>query len=224
MTTNRYSFTDLKVLAVLLLYEELARDTNRALTIIDCKQRLGERASLNLLRQAMQANNEDELVYFSKAAEDNSDWRLTRKGIERAENFIKSQPTLYKIVSDALGATSAPDSKSSDIAGEENWEPLPLDRDGKNFDAAVTATENALKEIEGNNGFAQSDPEKRNQIVWSLKEGLTIVKNGLPNRSQINAFIVAPLKFIAEKFSASVIGEAAKIALKAIATWLGIPF
>ena len=83
-------------------------------------------------------------------------------------------------------------------------------------------TEAALSEISGNNGYAESESEERDRIVWSVGEGLNQIKEGLPDREQVKAMLVKPLRFISEKFAGASMGEIAKAAVKALMTWLGL--
>ncbi len=106
-------------------------------------------------------------------------------------------------------------------ASPDQWEPLPLERSGPDYEAALEMTEAAYAEISGNNGYAESEPEERERIVWSLSEAVRQMREGMPSRDQILVMAVKPLKYIAEKFSGASMGEAAKAAVKAIWAWLG---
>ena len=98
---------------------------------------------------------------------------------------------------------------------------MPLERSGELFEQAVDSTEKALAEIKGNNGYAGSEPEERERIVWSLSEAVRQMREGMPSRDQILVMAVKPLKYIAEKFAGASMGEVAKAAIKAIWAWLG---
>ena len=110
----------------------------------------------------------------------------------------------------------------SDSSDGLAWEPLPLDRELDIYRHTNAAVEEALETIEGNNGYAESEPEERQQIVSSIKEGLKQFRDGLPSRSQLVSLLVEPLRFIANKFSSAAMGEAAKIAVNALAKLLGL--
>jgi hypothetical protein len=109
--------------------------------------------------------------------------------------------------------TDTPDSghKSDDV-----WRPLPIDREAPEYSEAVESIGEAVQIVEQDNGYPTSDPEERNQIVDSLKTGLQWIKEGAPSLAQIRATVVAPLKFLASKFSGAAMGEAAKVAVAKI--------
>jgi len=101
------------------------------------------------------------------------------------------------------------------------WSPLPIDRETTEFDQAVKSLEKAVSEIENNNGYAASETDERNNVVWTLRVGLDSLRQGFPSSNQIRSWIVQPLKFISEKFTAAAMGEAAKVALKAVLNLFG---
>ena len=107
--------------------------------------------------------------------------------------------------------------ESSQIA----WEPLPINRESPTFREAENAVENAISEIEGNNGYAETEPEERNHIVASLKDGFKQFREGLPSRDQLVAYLLSPLRFIAKKFADAAMGISAKEAVEKLLTWLG---
>lgn len=103
---------------------------------------------------------------------------------------------------------------------EGDWEPLPLERSGSGYEDAVAKTEAAYAEILGNNGYADSEPEEREYVAWTLSEGIKHIKDGLPNRDQVVSMLIRPLSYLGEKFAGASIGEAAKVAAKALWTWI----
>jgi hypothetical protein len=107
---------------------------------------------------------------------------------------------------------------------DDIWEPLPVDREVQEFKEADEAVEIALSEIEGNNGYAESEPKERNHIVFSIREGLRQMREGLPSRAQVVANLIEPLKKIAKKFSDAAMGIAAKASVEKLLAWLGTFF
>lgn len=113
----------------------------------------------------------------------------------------------------------------SDTPNEEDneidsWSPLQINREDASTKSAIEATESALKEIESSNGYAATEPEERNAIVLTIRGTLDAIKTGFPSKPAIISGLLAPLKFIAKKFSEASMGEAAKIAVAAIIKWL----
>lgn len=98
----------------------------------------------------------------------------------------------------------------------DDWEPLAIDRSSPEYVEAVDQIEAAVNAIEGDNGYAVSDPEERNAVIASIKQGLSMLKTGMPTFAQVRAFVMAPLKMLSEKFAQTLIGEAAKVAGEAL--------
>jgi len=103
---------------------------------------------------------------------------------------------------------------------DAGWEPLPIDRGHDDYVAMISAAEAALKQIEGSNGYAASDPEERNGVVGSIKSALQTISDGQPSRTYIRAALVAPLQFVAKKFAEAIVGQFAKSAAIAVLKWL----
>ncbi|HEV2957545.1 MAG TPA: hypothetical protein VGX95_15625 [Xanthobacteraceae bacterium] len=130
-------------------------------------------------------------------------YKISRKGIEEVNGFSDE---LYEIFLTEI-QTVKPVAKAVD---SEKWEPLPLDRQSTEFAKAVEATDIALKEIEGSNGYAAASPEERNSIVETIKANLKTLKDGLISKGQIIEGLIKPLMFIAKKFADASIGELSK--------------
>ena len=172
---DRLTFSGTKDVALFILYEYTARDHAVSCTIKEMKRVLGDSASLNFLRSAMQENYQMEQVYFSKGAADDTEWMLTGNGIEYAESILKSKKDIYRFVVKKIDGELT-GSDSIEKISSEKWEPLPLERSGPEYDAAIEISEKALKEISGNNGYAESAPEERDRIVWSVSEGIKNIR------------------------------------------------
>jgi len=100
------------------------------------------------------------------------------------------------------------------------WEPIPIDRGNEDYVQMLSASQAALQQIEGSNGYADSAPEERNGIVLSIKGALQTISDGQPSRHYIRVSLVGPLQFIAKKFSEGLIGQFAKSAAEAVLKWL----
>jgi hypothetical protein len=105
---------------------------------------------------------------------------------------------------------------ADELRPDEVWEPLPLDRQSTEYLNAVENAEKALEVVRGNNGYRTAEPEEHARVTASLETGLDWLKNRVPSRGVIIAFLWAPLGHLANKFSDSLIGEVAKIAAKAV--------
>ena len=141
-------------------------------------------------------------------------YHITQLGISKVEGWSNEA---YDLVSEGI---LFHDFGTGNSTTQQTWSSLPLEREGKVYDAAVSKAEAALDEIRSNNGFSEAKPEERDQIVWSLTEGLKQIKEGLPSRDQVQSMLVKPFSYIAEKFAGAALGEAAKAAAKALLEWI----
>lgn len=103
---------------------------------------------------------------------------------------------------------------------EDEWQPLPIDRESPDYEEAIGTLDEAIGVVAGNNGYAESEPDERDNIVEMLRQGQTAITERQPSRAQIIALVLQPLNFLARKFSESAIGEIAKIAAVKIVAWL----
>lgn len=111
-------------------------------------------------------------------------------------------------------------SERGDFVEEEKWTPLPIERESIDFKEAISSAEKALETIEQNNGYASTEPDERNAIVRTVGGTLTALKEGRPSLASVKEGLLKPLRYVATKFSDSVMGEFAKIAVSAILKWL----
>jgi len=156
-----------------------------------------------------------ELIDSGHVEESFSDYSITMSGIE----YIDALPDeTYTPLRNSLSYVS----HESDAEQNNNWSPLPLEKSGSSYSDAIEASENALAEISGSNGYAESEPEERDLIVSSVKSTLKNINEGNTTKDQVIAGLVKPLKYVSEKFANASMGEAAKAAVKALLSWLGL--
>jgi hypothetical protein len=150
-------------------------------------------------------------------------YSITRTGIKEVESW---RDDFYENTAEGIDFLDEKEDKARTVLHTDTgktldeWEPLPLERSGEEYEAVVNSVESALKEIESNNGYAAEEPEERNQIVWSLTNGLNQIKDGLPNREQVITMLLKPLRYISRKFADASMGEVAKLAIKALMSWI----
>jgi hypothetical protein len=130
-------------------------------------------------------------------------YKIARKGIEEVNSFSDEA---YEILMTEIKIVQPTEKKIE----SDKWEPLPLDRQSTEFTKAVEATDIALKEIEGSNGYAGTSPDERNSVVETIKSNLKNLKEGLISKGQIIEGLIKPLTFVASKFAEASIGELAK--------------
>jgi hypothetical protein len=120
--------------------------------------------------------------------------KLERIGLLRGREFLAS--ALARIAlsfqeEDLTAYLNAMDTQALSLGGpmaqpptaldDAPWEPLAIDRENPAFKEAVTVSEAALREIEGNNGYAVREPQERNGIVAMLKGAIAAIKEGSPS-------------------------------------------
>jgi hypothetical protein len=135
-----------------------------------------------------------------------------------AYGWIWLSEALQKI--DKAYRETPPEISQAGLLAAPNWEPLPIDRSGEAYLHAVAKSEEALQAIEGDNGYAATEPEERNAVVSSIRGTLEAIKNGFPSKLLIVHGLLAPLKQVVTRFGSSVVGEFAKRAAEAIARWI----
>ena len=140
-------------------------------------------------------------------------FEISSEGIRYVENAIDNTSSFLSKYIRSRDDSSERELENNDQVEDDRWVPLKIDRETPTFQNAVTAIESVIETVEGDNGYAANEPEERNNILWSLKEGIAAIKEALPSRNQIQALIVAPLNFLVRKFAETSIGEVAKIAV-----------
>ena len=213
-----YRFDEVKKIVLHTVYEYYRKSTTGILLSENDVQNItSEFVSPVFCSTALSALDDVNYVQFDI---NTGDYNITQNGILDVEADLNSSETfLYRFIyGDSAGTNLDLDDNNNDDT--DSWEPLPIDRSRPEYEAVDEALDNAVQVVESDNGYAASEPEERDQIVWSLKQGLEAIRERLPSRSQVKSLIVAPLKFLAEKFATTAIGEAAKAALPKIAAWL----
>ena len=137
--------------------------------------------------------------------------QVTDEAIDTALGFATGQPEHM------LGGERAVAQQEEE---EDTWEPLPIDRDDPRYRDAISAAEEAIEVIQGNNGYAQTEPAERNAIVETIKGNVKALKEGSPSLATIKAGLITPLRYLAKKFADAVIGVASKVAVEKLLVWL----
>ncbi|MCH8997994.1 MAG: hypothetical protein IID48_06960 [Proteobacteria bacterium] len=131
--------------------------------------------------------------------------------LDNEESFINSyveeKPTNYNIIE-----------LPADI--DDEWEPLPIDRTTPEYEKAVEALDDAVEKIEADNGYAANQPEERNSVVWSLKQGVAAIREMAPSLAQVRALVMDPLNSAIKTLKESGPGLAAMFAREALKEWI----
>ena len=173
----------------------------------------------------------DSLVNRELVEAGSGGYSITGQGISHVEQSLEDkESTVFKynkygdawLDKQSVGARNEGDTANlSDAETEEDeWEPLPIDRESQDYKEAIGTLDEAIDVVAGNNGYAESEPDERNNIVESLRQGQTAIKERQPSKAQINALVLQPLNYLVRKFSESTIGEIAKVAAVKIVAWL----
>lgn len=144
---------------------------------------------------------------------------ITAEGISYVENELEHPLTFLAQQHEEILATGRPPTFAPSGAAD-TWDPLPIERGAPEYQRAVSALEETVETVRGDNGYASSVPEEHSQVLASLSTGLEWIKNKLPSRTQVKSLILDTLNFLQQKFSGAVIGEVASRAAKAVVDWL----
>jgi hypothetical protein len=105
------------------------------------------------------------------------------------------------------------------------WEPLPLDRSDEGLIKATEKIDEAVRKIEGDNGYAANVPGERDYVLQSLKAFRTTLKESAQiTGMQIKTFALDPLAVVMKRFAGAGLEVVAGAAKDAIVTWLKAKF
>lgn len=113
--------------------------------------------------------------------------------------------------------------KSSDFATveEAEWEPMAINRDDPKFKAVAELVDEAIEQIEGDNGYPVHAPEEREYVVSSLKNFRKLIsENASLYAQQIKVFAIDPLTQAVKRFGEAGAGLAASAAKQAVFEYL----
>lgn len=147
-----------------------------------------------------------------------SDWIAEEDGIARKFNALGSQKHAW--LSSALiriNDTFSPEPLES----SDEWHPIPIDRSTLEYQETEKKLDEALAAIRSDNGFADTFPDERNQIVSALESGLKIFReNSAVHITYFKAFIIDPLSAAISRLKDNAAGATAAIAKGAAIKWL----
>jgi hypothetical protein len=125
-------------------------------------------------------------------------------------NIVKQYATLGIVENDFIVERS-----------EIQWTPIPLERENTKLIAAERALEIAIKEIEGDNGYAVHSPNEREHVLVNLKslqkklaEDVTIYW------IKLKYLAFEPLAAVIRRFGDAATGVASTAAREALIEWL----
>jgi hypothetical protein len=105
------------------------------------------------------------------------------------------------------------------------WEPLPLDRTDEALIEATVKVDEAIAQIQADNGYAANVPGERDYVLQSLKSFSTALKESAQiTGMQIKTFALEPLNAVIKRFKGAALELAAAAAKDAILSWLKVKF
>jgi hypothetical protein len=105
------------------------------------------------------------------------------------------------------------------------WEPLPLDRSDENLIEVTEKIDDAIRDIEGDNGYAANVPGERDYVIQSLKAFRTTLEESAQiTGMQIKTFALDPLALVMKRFAGAGLELVAGAAKDAVVTWLRVKF
>jgi hypothetical protein len=134
---------------------------------------------------------------------------------------------LNEILSE-ISLTKSQDEQNAPTASDEDWSPIPLDRNDLKQTKAVEALEKIVEELRGDNGYAATNPEEKAYV----QDKLLAVTKRLKDETQISwmylsEFAFKPLGILIRRFGGAAVGIAATAAKESLVSWLksrGISF
>lgn len=153
------------------------------------------------------------------ALQNYSDWASTEEdGVARKFNALGSQKyTWLRSALIRINDTFSPEPLES----SDEWHPIPVDRSTLEYQETEKKLDEALAAIRSDNGFADTFPDERNQIVSALESGLKIFReNSAVHIIYFKAFIIDPLSAAISRLKDNAAGATAAIAKGAAIKWL----
>lgn len=104
---------------------------------------------------------------------------------------------------------------------EDEWEPLPLDRDNEKTKEVTARLDDTIEQVRADNGYSATAPEERAFVL----DGLSNLRRKLTEASSISygyikKYGLEPLRILIVRFGDAAIGIGAIAAREAIISWL----
>jgi hypothetical protein len=217
-------FDIVRQLSLGVIYREFVSDKANSVTATEVFNLLKQSVSKNILASSLEALRTDELLGpHSGFRNSESIYRITVRGIGQAESSVKSgKGPLFEGYNNLDIFLAAHEQRQPSNLNPNNdvWEPLPIERGNPTYERVLESIEAVVDRVEGDNGYAASAPEERQNILWSLRTGLDALKSKFPTRTQVSELLVKPLTFLSHRFAENAVGELAKRAINLILGWL----
>ncbi|MHA1597583.1 MAG: hypothetical protein ACTSV1_02580 [Alphaproteobacteria bacterium] len=215
------NFQHIQDLVLAELYDRIMRDIEGFNPDDTGRSEFKFQLSPRLISKAVLSLRENNLAELNSDA---YEIEISAKGILHVERMIEEHPSsdIALYLSDTLPVddNGQIETEQGEVKSSDQWEPLPIDRDSSEYQTAVSESESALETIQSDNGFAASQPDERNHIVWAVGAGLNALKEGLVTREQVQSLLLAPFRRVVKLFTEGLMKEAAEGAIDAVVSWL----
>jgi hypothetical protein len=200
-------------------YMAIQRDDLTMISVSILFARLEGRSSANMIELVLKDLQNQ--AYFSLWSVDEANkeavYKPTPHLVKHVEEILSSEGVSLK---DKL-ETIFPKKYDLPVSGvSDTWSPIKDDSENPAKQRAIEAVQDVIGRLEADNGFAASQPDIRNSILYSLKVGVGMLREYVPSREQITANILKPLKYVGDLFAKHTIGELAKKAIEKLLLWL----
>jgi hypothetical protein len=124
-------------------------------------------------------------------------------------------------VNSQFGSLDIQESDFGNKLEELQWEPIPLERTNEKLIAATTALDEAIEQIEQNNGYATTAPGEREHVLENLKAATKSLKErGHIYWAQLRSWAMEPLTRVVNRFGNAAVGVSSSAAKEALIDWL----
>ena len=120
----------------------------------------------------------------------------------------------------AEGENAKSTEKSAAVPASDRF--VELDHNSAAYAPAVSATDEVIKAVAGDNEYGSQFPAERQVLVSSLQAGRELLDAPEVRPSAVQRLLVAPLKFVAETFAKNVISSLAAKAVAAVLKLIGV--
>jgi hypothetical protein len=104
---------------------------------------------------------------------------------------------------------------------EAEWEPLPLDRDDKNLQAAIASLDEVIRQVRSDNGYSATLPEERDYVLTGLGNTLQTLKESTSTSvAYLKRYALEPIGILLQRFKSAAIAIAASAAKEALIDFL----
>ena len=179
-------------------------------------EHLNARVSKAMLRIAIQELRTSD-HFVTQMRDGVAYYRATIRLLQAAEAFLTlKQLSHIEWLEQNVGNVSA----TTDNVNSDTWAPLKNEGNTSQKADAISAIEDVVRHVEADNGFAASQPDVRNSLLYSLKAGVGMLKEHTPSREQVSALLLKPLKYLGDLFAKHAISELTKKATDKLLAWL----